>query len=170
MSVWIRWLQDRLVYFLLALVLLLSGTVSYLLFKPDPADMEWRTVNGEMEQTLAELEGVQAPKAVETPTRVDSQTSLDTSKSDATPKPDAAGSPDAPPTAANPLHLNRATAAQLEQLPGIGPSKAQAILELRSKLGGFTAPEQLLEVKGIGPKTFDKLRSLITTKEAGENQ
>jgi competence protein ComEA len=66
--------------------------------------------------------------------------------------------------------LNRATAAQLEQLPGIGPSKAQAILELRSKLGGFTAPEQLLEVKGIGPKTFDKLRSLITTKEAGENQ
>jgi competence protein ComEA len=167
MSAWIRWLQDRLVYLLLVLVLLLSGAVAYLLFKPQPADMEWRTVNAQMEQTLTELE---APKSDEPLSRVDAQTSLDTPKSDATPKPKPSASPETPPSAANPLNLNSATAAQLEQLPGIGPSKAQAILELRTKLGGFTAPEQLLEVKGIGPKTFEKLRSLITTSEGGENR
>ncbi|MEK8129373.1 helix-hairpin-helix domain-containing protein [Paenibacillus filicis] len=60
------------------------------------------------------------------------------------------------------LDLNRATAEQLVALPGIGPSKAQAILELRKKLGGFRSVDQLKQVKGIGAQTFKKLEPLIT--------
>lgn len=60
------------------------------------------------------------------------------------------------------LNLNTATASQLDELPGIGPSRADAILALREKLGGkFSRTEQLLEVKGIGDKTLEKLKPLI---------
>ncbi|MCZ8511132.1 helix-hairpin-helix domain-containing protein [Paenibacillus filicis] len=69
----------------------------------------------------------------------------------------------APGAAGAKLDLNRATAAQLEELPGIGPSRAQAILELRSRLGGrFKQVEQLLEVKGIGDKMLAKLKPYVT--------
>jgi comEA protein len=57
------------------------------------------------------------------------------------------------------VNLNTATAEQLEGLPGIGASRARAILELRTSLGGkFASVEQLLDVKGIGEKMLDKMR------------
>lgn len=62
--------------------------------------------------------------------------------------------------------LNTADAHQLEQLPGVGPRRAQAILELRTKLRGFTRIEQLLQVKGIGRATFRKLRPWLTLEPA----
>lgn len=55
------------------------------------------------------------------------------------------------------VDLNRATAEELEQLPGIGPRKVDAILELR-KRRPFTRVTQLLEVKGIGKRTLERLR------------
>lgn len=60
------------------------------------------------------------------------------------------------------VNLNDASAEQLERLPGIGPSRAQAILELRARLKRFTRIEDLLRVKGIGRATFRKLRPLLT--------
>ncbi|WP_025851341.1 ComEA family DNA-binding protein [Paenibacillus ehimensis] len=61
------------------------------------------------------------------------------------------------------INLNTATAGQLDELPGIGASRAQAIVELRKKLGGsFKSVDQLLEVKGIGEKMLQKIKPLVT--------
>jgi competence protein ComEA len=60
------------------------------------------------------------------------------------------------------VNLNTASAEELERLPGVGPSRAQAILALRATLSQFTKPEQLLRVKGIGRATFRKLRPMLT--------
>lgn len=63
------------------------------------------------------------------------------------------------------LNLNTATAEQLDELPGVGPSRAKAILELRQRLGGkFRSPDQLLEVKGIGEKTLEKIKPHVTVE------
>ena len=60
------------------------------------------------------------------------------------------------------INLNTATAAQLESLPGIGPRAAERILEYRQKNGGFKKIEDLMNVKGIGEKSFLKLKTRIT--------
>jgi len=61
-----------------------------------------------------------------------------------------------------PLDLNTATAAQLEALPGIGPATAKRILEYREKNGSFKKIEELMNVTGIGEKSFLRLKPLIT--------
>jgi competence protein ComEA len=63
---------------------------------------------------------------------------------------------------AAPVNLNSATQSQLETLPGIGPKAAQRILEYRQKNGNFKKIEDLMHVKGIGEKSFLKLKPLIT--------
>ena len=55
------------------------------------------------------------------------------------------------------LDLNRANQAQLEELPGIGPVTAQAILTWRQQHGRFSRIEELQEVDGIGPKTYAQI-------------
>ena len=60
-----------------------------------------------------------------------------------------------------PLNLNAATEAQLEALPGIGAATAARIVEYRKKNGGFKKIEDLMNVKGIGEKSFLKLKALI---------
>jgi competence ComEA-like helix-hairpin-helix protein len=67
----------------------------------------------------------------------------------------------APEAGGAPLDLNRATADQLETLPGIGAVKAAAILEARDTRGGFESMEELEEVRGIGPALVTKLRPLV---------
>jgi len=57
--------------------------------------------------------------------------------------------------------LNTATSEELCRLPGIGPSRAEKILALRARLGGFKSPRQLLRVKGIGPRTLKRLTPLF---------
>ncbi|MDM7323300.1 MAG: helix-hairpin-helix domain-containing protein [Gammaproteobacteria bacterium] len=66
--------------------------------------------------------------------------------------------------AAEPLDLNTATAAQLESLHGIGPAKAQAIIDYRSKHGPFQKVEDLEKVDGIGAKMMEKLKPMVTVK------
>ena len=60
------------------------------------------------------------------------------------------------------LNLNAATLAQLETLPGIGRKVAERILEYRTKSGGFKKVEDLMNVKGIGEKSFLKIKPLIS--------
>ncbi|MDI3318096.1 MAG: helix-hairpin-helix domain-containing protein [Bacillota bacterium] len=59
------------------------------------------------------------------------------------------------------LDLNRATAEELDRLPGIGPARAQAIVALREARGGFRSVDELLEVRGIGPALLEELRSRV---------
>lgn len=68
-----------------------------------------------------------------------------------------AGSEGAEPT----LDLNRATAEQLEALPGIGEVKAAAILAVRDARGGFESIDELESVRGIGPSLAAKLRPML---------
>jgi competence protein ComEA len=60
-----------------------------------------------------------------------------------------------------PININTATQEELETLPGIGPSKAAAIIEYRSTNGPFNSLEDILEVSGIGEKTLDGFKDLI---------
>lgn len=61
-----------------------------------------------------------------------------------------------------PLDLNTATLDQLDELPGIGPATAKAIIDERDRRGGFTSVEELLDVRGIGPAKLEQLRDLVT--------
>ena len=61
-----------------------------------------------------------------------------------------------------PISLNRATQAELENLPGIGEQKAQAILAYRDAHGRFRTYEELLEVEGIGEATVEGLLPYLT--------
>ncbi len=57
------------------------------------------------------------------------------------------------------VNLNTATLDELVALPGIGPAKAQAIIDYRTKSGGFKSVEELKDVKGIGAKRYEKLKA-----------
>ncbi len=62
------------------------------------------------------------------------------------------------------VNINTASVTQLVKLPGIGPKKAQRIVETRRKLGGFRRLEDIMKVKGIGEKTFQRIRKFITLR------
>ena len=64
------------------------------------------------------------------------------------------------------VDINAANQGQLETLPGIGPSKAAAIIEYRSKVGGFKTVDQLDDVPGIGPATLANLRDQVSIGDA----
>lgn len=92
--------------------------------------------------------------------------------------PASAQSP-APPTLASApakpaINLNTATIEQLDSLPGIGRKTAELIIEYRTRSGGFKRIEELMNVKGIGEKSFLKLKPLVvipppkTEKAPGE--
>ena len=59
------------------------------------------------------------------------------------------------------VNINRASVTELDALPGVGPSTAQAIVDYRTTNGPFGSPEDLLNVKGIGPAKFDAIRKLV---------
>ncbi len=67
------------------------------------------------------------------------------------------------PSSGNLLDINTATAAQLDALPGISPTVAQNIINYRNENGPFSTIEDIMNVPGIGPATFDTIRNLITT-------
>ncbi len=62
---------------------------------------------------------------------------------------------------ARPLDLNSATVEQLQQLPGIGPTTARAIVHFREKSGPFRHVEDLLAIRGITKRKLEKLRPYV---------
>ncbi len=73
-----------------------------------------------------------------------------------------------PSAAPAPIDLNRATAEELETLPGIGAAKAAAIVEARDAQGGFASLEDLESVRGVGPALMAKLRPLVVVGGAAK--
>jgi competence protein ComEA len=65
-------------------------------------------------------------------------------------------------TLPGPIDVNRATAAELEALPGVGPATASAIVDDRERNGPFATVDDLDRVPGIGPAKLDALRDLVT--------
>lgn len=60
-----------------------------------------------------------------------------------------------------PIDLNTATLEELDQLPGIGPSRAQDILNYREQHNGFSQVEEIKDVPGIGDTTYERMKDLI---------
>lgn len=78
------------------------------------------------------------------------------------PKPDPAPPAPEPTTAALRVDVNHAAAPELELLPGVGPVLAARIIEDRAAHGPFRSIDDLQRVRGIGAKTAEKLRPLVT--------
>lgn len=68
--------------------------------------------------------------------------------------------------ALEPVNINAADAAALQQINGIGPSKAKAIIEYRKANGPFASVNDLTKVPGIGEKSLERLKPQITTGAA----
>jgi competence protein ComEA len=64
------------------------------------------------------------------------------------------------------MDLNSADVSQLEQVPGLGPKTARAIAEHRDAHGPFASVENLLDVRGVGPVTFEKVRDQLRAGDA----
>ncbi|MET1016143.1 MAG: ComEA family DNA-binding protein [Leifsonia flava] len=76
--------------------------------------------------------------------------------------PGASGGAAGGAASGGPIDLNRATVADLDTLPRIGPALAQRIIDWRDANGGFSSVDELREVSGIGDKTFESLQDLVT--------
>ena len=66
--------------------------------------------------------------------------------------------------AARRVDVNAATVAELERLPEVGPSLARRIAAYRETHGPFGSPEDLVDVPGIGPKTYDVLKDYVSAE------
>ena len=64
-------------------------------------------------------------------------------------------------TTDNPLDINRATIAQLDTLPGIGPVTAQRIIDYRTKVGRINSVDELKKISGLGGTKFEEIKSLL---------
>jgi len=62
------------------------------------------------------------------------------------------------------ININKASAVELTQLKRIGPKLSERIVEYREKHGPFERPEDIVQVRGIGPKTFELNKDRITTE------
>lgn len=80
------------------------------------------------------------------------------------PPPLAPGIPE-PPSTPGRVDINRASAVELELVPGIGSVLAGRIVEFRDRYGPFAEVEDLLEVRGIGPKVLERLRDYVTVSQ-----
>lgn len=62
----------------------------------------------------------------------------------------------------HPVNLNTASSSELQLVPGIGPSTADKILQMRKSYGTFKSVDDLLAIRGIGPKKLEKMRRYLT--------
>ena len=63
------------------------------------------------------------------------------------------------------ININTADLSELDKIPGVGPARAADIINYRETHGNFKAIEEMKNIKGIGDKTFESMKDLITTGE-----
>jgi competence protein ComEA len=170
MELWLRRHWQKAV-----LVILLLGGGAYVGLRHLPAgkvEPQWLSVNEEMSALLSPApqnpkgpEQTQADAAVkEEPPASEATAAAAAANSQVSPQPTAKSADAAVKngkTSSGAIDINSATATRLTDLPGIGPSKAKAIVAYREANGPFSAPEDLMKVKGIGAKTFEALKSRV---------
>ena len=84
---------------------------------------------------------------------------------DSVERPSATARPASPSTSTAPgglVSLSRGSAKELESVPGIGPATSARILEYRGSHGGFRSVDELLAIKGIGPKKLEQMRRFLS--------
>src|SRR5260370_3464648 len=74
--------------------------------------------------------------------------------------PAVSGGKKKPP--AKPVNINTATSEEFQQVPGIGPATAEKILRMRKSYGAFKSVDDLLAIRGLGPKRLEKMRKYLT--------
>src|SRR5579871_6025583 len=67
---------------------------------------------------------------------------------------------------AHPIDINSASSLQLQEVPGIGTATAEKILAMRKSYGAFKSVDDLLSVRGIGPKRLEKMRKYLVAGHA----
>ena len=101
------------------------------------------------------------------PYEISAQTARPAAVSAVLPSEETGSDQQAEPVEQNgPVNLNTATPEELETLPRIGPALAQRIVAYRAQYGKFSAPEQLMDVDGIGEATFEGLKDLVTVEDS----
>jgi competence ComEA-like helix-hairpin-helix protein len=68
---------------------------------------------------------------------------------------------------AQPVNINTANSEQLQLVPGIGPATAAKILQMRKSYGAFKSVDDLLAIRGLGPKRLEKMRKYLTVGKSG---
>ncbi|MEO5725772.1 MAG: helix-hairpin-helix domain-containing protein [Byssovorax sp.] len=119
-------------------------------------------------EAAAATPSASASASIKAPPSPDASASASASATAVTDPPADAGAPGDPRDGGGPavtpdgkVALNLATEEDLRRLPGIGATRAKAILALRERLGRFRRPEDLLRVKGIGRRSLARLRPLL---------
>lgn len=126
----------------------------------DEADREWVAKNLNLAAKLSDGDKLYIPKVGETAAA--SKVSPPVSAPPATAGV-VSGTKTSNTSDCSRVNINIASAATLDEcLPGIGPAYAQRIVEYREAHGGFKSIEEIQEVSGIGPKTFEKIKDQIT--------
>jgi competence protein ComEA len=74
------------------------------------------------------------------------------------------------PAPSQKININTATVQQLTLLPGVGEKLATRIVDYRQKSGGYKSAQELLNVRGIGEKNFQKLQPLVTVSAAAPSK
>ena len=69
-----------------------------------------------------------------------------------------------------PVNINTASSEQLQTVPGIGPVTAEKILHMRKSYGAFKSVDDLLAIRGLGPKRLDKMRKYLTVGKAAASK
>lgn len=156
-----RW---RLVTGLVLLAFVLGGGFTLLLMeklrKPETVVTETREVVEEkiVEETpiVEQSKQVAAVKGAATPSKP-------TNTNQSAPPPKVEQQSPAPSVkVSGKININTASASELESLPSIGPKLAERIIEYRTANGSFKVIEEIINVKGIGDKTFEKFKDQIT--------
>lgn len=168
MAMWLRLHWKKLMF-----VALLLGAAGFGFVRKaveERVTSEWTEVNQEI-QSLLNTSGQNGDTASAAPGAPSSPAPSPTPPSIASPAPAEttaapAKSPAGTAAAKGLIDINTASASRLDELPGIGPGKAQAIVEYRQAKGPFRTPEELKNVKGIGQKTYDGLKDRITASVA----
>jgi competence protein ComEA len=165
-----------------ALALLAAGTLLAAALWPRPGGgqaPDWQPVNAKLAAALDAAAGSGDPLPAKAKEAEPSDTASAASSADRIPQapaapatpsanqaaPSAAAAQASEPAAAEGsqrIDLNAADAGLLDTLPKIGPAKARAIVEYRSQHGPFRSVDDLLEVKGIGPKLLAEIRDRVT--------